>query len=219
MIENKISEEAFTFQIIKWVEDQITKDKRYVPVGVSNRHIHLNREDMDILFGKDSELTRMKELKQPGQYAAEETVTLSGPKKDINSVRVLGPLRPETQVEISFSDAFVLGIDPMLRDSGSLVGTPGVEIIGPNGSIKKKQGVIVAKRHIHMLPEDAQKYGLHDNQLIDVQVEGPRGGILNNVLVRVTDTSGFEMHIDIEEANGLGLKTGDDAIMVLPESI
>lgn len=219
MIENKISEEAFTFQIIKWVEDQITKDKRYVPVGVSNRHIHLNREDMDILFGKDSELTRMKELKQPGQYAAEETVTLSGPKKDINSVRVLGPLRPETQVEISFSDAFVLGIDPMLRDSGSLVGTPGVEIIGPNGSIKKKQGVIVAKRHIHMLPEDAQKYGLHDNQLIDVQVEGPRGGILNNVLVRVTDTSGFEMHIDIEEANGLGLKTGDNAIMVLPESI
>lgn len=180
-----------------------------IPVGISNRHVHLCREDMDILFGYGSTLTRFKAVKQPGQYAAEETVTLRGPKGEINKVRVLGPLRSTTQVEISVADGFVLGAKAPVRMSGDLLDSPGIEIIGPKGRVVKSNGTIVAWRHIHISPQEAELHGLRDGMEIDVRIDGPRGGMLSHVVVRVTADAVLEMHIDVEEANGFGLRNGD----------
>ena len=187
----------------------VGSDPAFVPIGVSNRHIHLSRADMDGLFGPGSSLTRKKAMKQPGQYAAEETVTLRGPKGELRKVRVLGPLRKETQIEISVADGFVLGVRPPLRLSGHLEQSPGVEVIGPHGTVRKEFGVIVAVRHIHMLPEEAARIGLANGEVVDVEVSGPRGGIMHHVAVRVAENSALEMHIDIEEANAFGLKNDD----------
>ncbi|MBB4301445.1 propanediol utilization protein [Rhodobium orientis] len=184
-------------------------DPALIPVGVSNRHIHLSRPDMDALFGPGAALTRKKAMKQPGQYAAEETVILRGSKGEIGKVRVLGPLRAETQVEISVADGFVLGVRAPLRLSGRLDGSPGIEVIGPQGSVIKDYGVIVALRHIHMPPEVASGLGLVNGEQIDVEVDGPRGGIMRGVAVRAAENSALEMHIDIEEANAFGLKNDD----------
>ncbi|MCW0137126.1 phosphate propanoyltransferase [Escherichia coli] len=178
-------------------------------MGVSNRHVHLCREDMDILFGYGSTLTRSKALKQPGQYAAEEMVKLRGPKGELNKVRVLGPLRNATQVEISVADGFALGTKAPVRMSGDLLDSPGIEIIGPKGRVVKHNGMIVAWRHIHISPEEAELHGLHDGMEIDVQTNGPRGGVLSHVVVRVTADAVLELHIDMEEANGVGLRNGD----------
>lgn len=219
MIKERLSKEEYAHQIVRWVVNQMDKEERAVTVGVSNRHIHLNRADMDILFGTGSELTRMKDLGQPGQYAAEEIVTLRGNKGELGRVRVLGPLRSETQVEISVADGYLLGMKAPVRDSGQLKNTPGIEIIGPKGSVKKDRGVIVAKRHIHMTPEDARHYGLQDKQLVDVEIEGARGAVLKQVLIRVSDVYALEMHIDVEEANALGVKTGDTAYVMLPPDL
>ncbi|MGI2030823.1 phosphate propanoyltransferase [Rhizobium panacihumi] len=181
-------------------------DPYLVPIGISNRHIHLSRSDMDALFGPGSQLTRKSALKQPGQYAAEETVTLRGPKGEIAKVRVLGPLRKETQIEVSVADGFVLGIKPPMRMSGRLDNTPGVELVGPQGTVKKEGGVIVALRHIHMLPAEAAKLGLRNGDEVDVVVEGVRGGVMHHVTIRAAEASSTEMHIDVEEANAFGLK-------------
>ncbi len=188
-----------------------------IPVGISNRHIHLSREDMDALFGYGSTLTRMKAVKQPGQYAAEETVTLRGPKGELAKVRVLGPLRSATQIEISVSDGFALGVKAPVRMSGELQDSPGIEIIGPRGRITKTDGVIVAWRHIHISPAEAEQYALRDGMEIDVRVEGQRGGILSHVMVRVSADAVLEMHIDVEEANGLGLRNDDCVKRVMTE--
>lgn len=216
MLKRRIFNEEQASQVIRWVEEQVNRELSMVRVGVSNRHVHLDRKDMDILFGSGSELTRMKDLGQPGQFAAEEVVTLRGTKGELSRIRVLGPLRPETQVEISVTDGYVLGVKPPIRESGMLLETPGIEIIGPKGSIKKGRGVIVASRHIHMLPQEAKRLGLRDKQFIDVKFEGLRGAVLNQVLIRVTNTSALEMHIDMDEANALGVKNNDRAYMVLP---
>lgn len=180
-----------------------------IPVGVSNRHVHLCREDMDILFGYGSMLTRFKAVKQPGQYAAEEVVTLRGPKGELKNVRVLGPLRNTTQVEISVADGFALGAKAPVRMSGDLLDSPGIEIIGPKGRVVKDNGMIVAWRHIHISPQEAELHGLRDGMKIDVRIDGPRGGVLSHVVVRVTADAVLEMHIDVEEANGFGLRNGD----------
>lgn len=184
-------------------------DPFLVQVGVSNRHAHLSRTDMDTLFGPGSELHRKKAMKQPGQYAAEETVTIRGPKGSLSKVRVLGPLRRETQIEVSVADGFVLGIAPPLRQSGQLDGTPGITIIGPHGSVEREQGVIVAQRHIHMTPATAAQLGLRNGEEVDVEAGGERGGIMRRVLIRAAEASATEMHIDIEEANALCLKNDD----------
>ena len=134
--------------ILREVLTEVISDD--VVVGVSNRHIHLSQEDLEILFGKGHTLTRMKDMKQPGQFASEETVTIQGPKGKFEGVRILGPVRKETQIEISISDSFKLGIKPPIRESGKLDGTPGVKVIGPKGEVIKEHGVIVAGRHIHM---------------------------------------------------------------------
>ncbi|AJG40440.1 phosphate propanoyltransferase [Thermotoga sp. RQ7] len=179
-------------------------------VGVSNRHVHLSREDLETLFGKGYELTPVKELRQPGQYAAKETVTIVGPKGAIENVRVLGPVRKETQVEISRTDAFRLGVRPPVRDSGDLEGTPGIVIIGPNGILVKEKGVIIAKRHIHMHPKDAEYYGVKDKDIVKVIVEsGDRRLIFDDVLIRVREDFALEFHVDTDEANAAMLNTGD----------
>ena len=180
------------------------KDDR-IPVGISNRHVHLSREDLSDLFGAGYELTKMKDLSQPGQYACKETVTICGPKGAIEKVRILGPVRPRTQVEILSGDSFKLGIKAPARLSGDLDKTPGITIIGPRGSVQTKEGLMAAQRHIHMLPQDAARFGVHDGQNVSLEIDGTRGGILRNTIVRVTGQSGLECHIDTEEANALGL--------------
>lgn len=187
-------------------ESPANTDPFLVPVGISNRHIHLSRSDMDALFGPGSQLTRKTALKQPGQYGAEETLTLRGPKGEIGKVRVLGPLRKETQIEVSIADGFVLGIKPPMRMSGKLENSPGIELVGPHGTVKKESGVIVALRHIHMLPAEAEKLGLRNGDEVDVVVEGVRGGVMHHVTIRAAEASSPEMHIDVEEANAFGLK-------------
>ena len=207
--------EMFVALVTRLVIEELEKFQRSVPIGVSNRHIHLDRADMDILFGQDSELTFKKELGQPGQYACEETVTLHGPKGELSRVRVLGPLRSESQVEVSVTDGFALGVRPPIRESGKIAGTPGVTIVGPKGTIEKDTGTIAALRHIHLHPDDAQRIGVKDKQMVKVEIPGLRGGILHNVLIRVSEQFAPEMHIDVDEANAMGVKNGDRAYIIV----
>lgn len=176
-----------------------------VPVGISNRHIHLSQADLDQLFGAGYQLTPMKELSQPGQFACKETVTICGPKGAIEKVRVLGPVRKETQIEIVAGDCFKLGVKAPAKLSGDLAGTPGITVVGPKGSVQTAQGLIVAQRHIHMAPADAQAYGVQDGQVVKIRVGGLRGGIYDNVAIRVTTSSKLECHLDTEEANAMGV--------------
>jgi len=171
-----------------------------VPVGISNRHVHICQKDLEILFGQ-KELTVMKPLFQPDQFAAEEKVTLVGPKRSIEGVRILGQMRDYTQVEISRTDSYYLGVEPALRDSGDLEGTPGITIRGPKGEITLDKGVIIARRHIHMTEEDAKEFGVKDKDRVNVLVEGERPVVLSDVLVRVNNEYALEMHIDTDEAN------------------
>lgn len=176
-----------------------------VPVGISNRHIHLSQADLDQLFGAGYQLTPMKELSQPGQFACKETVTICGPKGAIEKVRVLGPVRKETQIEIVAGDCFKLGVKAPAKLSGDLAGTPGITVVGPKGSVQTAQGLIVAQRHIHMAPADAQAYGVQDGQIVKIRVGGLRGGLYDNVAIRVTTSSKLECHLDTEEANAMGV--------------
>ncbi|MDD2202000.1 MAG: phosphate propanoyltransferase [Firmicutes bacterium] len=185
-----------------------------VPVGVSNRHLHLSREDLDTLFGKGYELTVRKDLSQIGQYASEETVDVVGPKSTLSRVRVLGPVRKRTQVEISRTDSFKLGVQPPVKDSGDLSGSPGVKLVGPKAEITIPTGVIVAKRHIHMTPEEAERIGLQDTDIVMAKVNGPRALVFDEVLVRVDESFTWEFHIDTDEANAAGLGNGDVVTIV-----
>ncbi|HHT89396.1 MAG TPA: phosphate propanoyltransferase [Firmicutes bacterium] len=179
-----------------------------VPVGISNRHIHLSQQDLETLFGEGYELTVRNDLSQTGQYAAEETVTIEGPKSSMSKVRILGPTRKETQIEISRTDSFGLGLQPPVRDSGSLEGSPGITLIGPKGKVNLDKGVIIAQRHIHMTEEDAKNFGVKDKELVSVRVGGERGVTFDNVLVRVRNDFVLEMHIDTDEANAAMLGNG-----------
>lgn len=187
-----------------------------ITVGVSNRHIHLSQEDLEVLFGKGHVLTPTKDLTQPGQYACEETVQLVGPKSTFPSVRVLGPTRKQTQIEISVTDSFALGIKNVpIRDSGDLKGSQGCKLVGPAGEVDLTEGVIVAKRHIHMTTEQAKYYGVKDKDLVSVRtVENDRQLTFSNVLVRVSDSYALEMHVDIDEANAALLRNGDQVELV-----
>ena len=215
MERKQYSQEEFIRLVVRLVVEELRKMERSVPIGVSNRHIHLDRADMDALFGPGSELTRKKDLGQPGQYASEETVTLHGPKGELSRVRVLGPLRSESQVEISIADGFALGVHPPIRESGKIEGTPGLTIVGPKGTIEKDTGTIAALRHIHLDPETAQRIGVRDKQMVKVEIPGLRGGILHNVLIRVSEQFAPEMHIDVDEANAFGVKNGDRAYIIV----
>lgn len=183
--------------------------KKTLPIALSNRHIHLSQEDLEILFGKGYELKKFKDLSQPDQYACEEKVDAVGPKGQLKGIRILGPVRAQTQIEISVSDAFKLGVKPEIRNSGEIDDTPGVKLIGPEGEITIDKGTIVAARHIHMNTEDAEKFGVEDKELVKIKVGGPRGLIFDQVLVRVSDSYALEMHVDVEEGNASGVKNCD----------
>lgn len=186
-----------------------------IKIGVSNRHVHVSRADLDILYGKEYALTKKSELGQPGQFAANETVTLKGPKGEFQHVRILGPIRPESQVEISKTDSFRLGIKAPITLSGHLEGTPGITLIGPRGTVTLPRGVIIAKRHIHMTPAQAAARHLTNGQIVNVETFGERQGILGDVSIRVSDTAGLEMHIDVDEANACSL-SNKDYVMICP---
>ncbi len=193
----------FSDDLLSGIEDEASAFD--VTVNVSNRHIHLSKEDLEGLFGKGHELVSLKDLMQTGQYAAAETVVLCGPKGEIPKVRVLGPVRGKTQVEISGTDQFVLGIKAPVRASGKLDGTPGITIRGPAGEINLKEGLVRALRHIHMSRQDADRMGIHSGEMVNVRLVGDRSTICEGVLIRADDKSVLEMHIDTDEANAAGL--------------
>ena len=184
-----------------------------IPIGISARHVHLCKNHLEVLFGPGHELTFHKEL-MGGQFAAAETVNLVGKNTTALKARILGPLRPTTQVEISTTDSRTLGIQAPLRDSGDIASSGAITIIGPKGAIYLTEGCIIARRHIHMPPDKAASYNLNDNAIVSVELEGPRGGILHNVLVRVDKTFTLEMHIDTDEANALGFAKGTAEIII-----
>jgi putative phosphotransacetylase len=184
-------------------------------VGVSARHVHLCRDHVDALFGSGYSLHPKGELSQPGQYAAQECVVVAGPGGAFERVRVLGPVRSATQVEVSASDCRALGVPAVVRDSGDLAGTPGCVLIGPAGSVRLEQGLIVAARHIHMAPIDARLQGLVDRDLVAVMAgEGPRATLFANVLVRVSSDYRLELHLDVDEANAAAVSNGDTVWIV-----
>jgi len=188
--------------------------KKEVPVGVSARHIHLSQEHIEQLFGKGYQLTEFKPLSQPGQFAANETVEVVGPKGSFGKVRILGPARKATQLEISRTDSFAIGIKAPVRESGDTEGTPGMIIKGPAGEVETSDGVIVAARHIHFHTSDAEKWGIQDKQQLKVRLGGERGLVLEHVIARVSDQFALDMHIDTDEANAAGAKTGDTAEII-----
>lgn len=184
---------------------QTRADDFVIPIGVSNRHIHLSQEDADVLFGPGYTFQKLKDLSQTGQYALQECLLVAGPKGVLEKVRILGPVRNMSQVELSVSDCYKTGIDAPLRLSGDITGTPGCTLVGPKGSVQLSKGCIVAKRHIHMSPVDAQTFGVTDGQEVALECPGNRGGILSNVTIRVHESFRLECHLDTEEANALGI--------------
>ena len=185
-----------------------------IPLGISNRHIHLSQEDLEKLFGPGYQLTNTKDLVQPGQFACKETLTVCGPKGAIEKVRVLGPVRKQTQVEILVGDTFKLGVKGEVRMSGVLSGTPGITLTGPKGSVQIPEGVMIAQRHIHMSCEDAARFGVTDGEIVDLECEGTRSGLLHDVVIRANNNSRLECHLDTEEANALGLTSKSNVRIV-----
>ncbi|WP_139998484.1 phosphate propanoyltransferase [Paenibacillus paridis] len=185
-----------------------------VTIGVSARHIHLSQEHVELLFGKGYELTEMKPLSQPGQYAANETVAVVGPKGTFAKVRILGPARKQTQLEVSRTDAFALGVNPPVRESGDTKGSAGIMLQGPAGEVTIEEGVIVAARHIHFHTSDAERFGISDKQSLRVRFAGERGVVFENVVARVSEQYALDMHIDTDEANAAGVKNGDKAEII-----
>ncbi|MBR2825122.1 MAG: phosphate propanoyltransferase [Solobacterium sp.] len=175
-------------------------------VEISARHVHVSQEDLEVLFGKGAELHPVKDLSQPGQYASEEKVVLRGPKGEL-SARILGPTRSETQVEITLTEARQLGVKALIRESGDLDGTEGgLTLVGPAGELPLEKGVIAAKRHVHMTPSDAEKYGVTNGQVVGVKIETPeRSIVFGDTVIRVSDKYALAMHVDTDEANAAGI--------------
>ena len=180
--------------------------KKPVLVEISAHHVHVSEADLEILFGKGHKLTNKKDLSQPGQFACEERVTVVGPKREIKGVSILGPCRPQTQVEISLTEARSIGVVAPIRESGDLAGSPGCKLVGPCGEVEITEGVIAAKRHIHMTPEDAEKYGIVDKQIVSVSIptEG-RSLVFGDVVARVSPSYALAMHLDTDEANAAAI--------------
>ena len=204
---DKAMVEQITTLVIQSLQ-QLCSVETQVPVGVSARHIHLERQHLEMLFGENYHLTSMKPLSQPGQFASEETVDLIGPKGVIAKVRILGPERPNTQIEVSMSDARKLGMNPPVRTSGNVSGTPGITIRGPKGEINISEGVIIADRHIHMTPNEAKRFNVQDGQKVSLLVEGEKGGIFNNVVIRVSEKYALDCHIDTDDASSFQIQQG-----------
>lgn len=182
-----------------------------VPIGVSNRHAHLAQEHWDVLFGKGAQPRKFRSVKQPGFYACFETVDIEGPKGKVANVRLVAPHRPRTQIEISKTDASIMGLRAPVRDSGKIEGSAAVRIIGPKGSVELKEGLIIAKRHIHFHPLEAKAMGFNNGEYVKVRAGtgGPRELVFEQVLVRVSDQFSLEFHVDTDEANAAWVKSGD----------
>ena len=181
----------------------------YVPAAASARHVHLSRKDIDALFGAGYELTQFKALSQPGQYASNEKVTIKGSKGELKNVRVLGPPRADTQVEISMTDSFKLGIKPVVRMSGDVKGTPGAVLIGPAGTVELSEGVIISARHLHINEEQAAQYKLKNGDTISVKKDGERETVFGNIVVRCGAKHSLEVHLDTDEANAAMIGSGE----------
>lgn len=175
-----------------------------VKIGLSNKHVHLSQADLEVLFGEGHTLTPKKDLVQPGQFAAEETVDIVGPKKTLNGIRVLGPVRPETQVELSLTDARTIGVKAPIKESGKLEGTPGCKLVGPCGEVELDHGVIAALRHVHLNDEQAAEAGVKDGDWVSIKIDGERGVIFDQVLVRAGAKHEKEVHLDTDEGNAAG---------------
>jgi putative phosphotransacetylase len=207
-----ISKEQIT-ELVKraLLEINITSDKKSdgIPIGVSNRHIHLSKEDLETLFGEGYELTPIKELSQPGQYACKELLTIIGPSmRPIENVRVLGPVRKASQVEISMTDSYVLKVKPPVRESGNIKDSAPIRIVGPKGVVQLNEGCIIANRHIHMSPDEAKIFGLSDGDYVNIDVNGKRKTRWYDVQVRVHKDFRLEMHVDTDDANSAGIGNG-----------
>ena len=188
--------------------------EKTVMVETSARHVHVTEETLEILFGKGYQLTKKKDLSQPGQFACEERVQVIGPKNSFPAVSILGPTRPADQVELSASDARSIGVAAPVRESGDIAGSGACKLVGPKGEVELKEGVIVAKRHIHMTPEDAENYGVKDKQVVSVKIDSPeRSLVFGDVVVRVSPNFKLAMHIDTDESNAV--MAGRDATGVI----
>ncbi|PQF24133.1 ethanolamine utilization phosphate acetyltransferase EutD [Enterococcus mundtii] len=196
-------------EIINEVVQRIQSQQNSFEVEASGRHVHLSRKDIDALFGPGYQLTKVKELSQPGQYVCKERITVAGPKGLFQNVVILGPERAESQVEVSMTDTRILGSRVPVRESGKIEGTPSVVLMNGESAVQLDKGLIVAKRHVHMIPEDADKNQVVNGQTVKVRVEASRPLIFDDVVVRVSPDFATYMHIDYDEANACGLNKGD----------
>jgi putative phosphotransacetylase len=196
--------------IVEEVVSRLTVNptKRSIPMAVSARHCHLSQRDLEALFGEGYELTKKADLSQPGQFAANESITIVGPRGSLEKVRILGPARNITQVEVSQTDSIKLGLKPPLRESGDINGSAPITLVGPKGSLYKKEGLIIAQAHIHMTPEDASLFGVDNGEYVKIEVNGVRPITLGKVLIRVSPRYKLEMHVDTDEANAGSISRG-----------
>ncbi len=195
-------------------EMNLDEKENTVPIGISNRHVHVSQEDLEKLFGEGYELTPIKDLSQPGQFACDEMVTVVGPKGELTGIRILGPVRPETQVELAQTDARKIGIKAPLRESADLEGTPGCKIIGPKGEIEIDKGCIVAHLHIHFHTDEAKEMGIKDHQVLTVLVKGEKTLVFCDVIARVGDKMKLDFHLDTDEANAALVNNCSQALIL-----
>jgi len=198
------------------IEKRMRRSKTPVSIGVSSRHGHITKEHFEALFGKGAILTKFRDLSQPGQFASNEKMDIMGPKGSIKGVRLLGPFRPKTQIEVSWTEAVALGAKPPVRESGDLGGSSALKLVGPQGSIEVLEGLILARRHLHCTPGDAAAIGVSNGEVVRVSVGrgGDRETVFEKVVVRVSDKFSLELHLDTDEANAAGVRTGDLAYIV-----
>ena len=208
MIYHNISQEQLVALVTQAVQAELQKRSRQVPVGISVRHIHLTRADVDKLFGYGYQLTPKKALSQPGQFACEECLDVIGPKGELKRVRILGPERSATQSELAQTDCRTIGVNAPVRSSGDTKGTPGVTLRGPLGELTVPEGVIVADRHLHMTPAQAAAFGLADGDRVQIRINGLKPGIMGGVLVRASNKCALDFHIDTDDGNAFLLKQG-----------
>lgn len=208
MIYRDITQEQLVSLVTQAVQAQLRLQDRQVPVGISMRHIHLSRREVDALFGRTYQLTPLRPLSQPGQFACQECLDVIGPKGVLHKVRVLGPERSAAQVELAQTDCRAIGINAPVRSSGSTDGTPGVLLQGPKGVLSLPQGVIIADRHLHMNPAQAAAFGLADGDIVRVRVDGGKPGILDGVLARAGERYELDLHLDTDDANAFQLRQG-----------
>ena len=211
MDKNKLAE-LVTKQVLdslKSDEQNYDSSKYNIPIGVSVRHLHITQNDLEKLYGAGYQLTKKKDLAQPGEFAANEVVTLVGPRlRSIENVRILGPVRDHTQVEVSQTDAITLGINPPVRRSGNINESESLTVVGPKGSITLEEGVIRANRHIHMPPSEAEKMNVKDDEIVSVEIPGTKSVIMRNVQVRVKKGWVLQMHLDTDDANAADVQCG-----------